>query len=85
MDIYIDDRNDIHHTAVIHSDAVLGRGNKIGPYVIIQSGVVIGDNNYIGPLTVIGEPAEYIKPPEGSKPGRVIIGDNNRISEHVAI
>lgn len=85
MEIYVDNRNDIHPTAMIESDAVIGEGNTIGPYVIIRGCVVIGDNNYIGPLTVIGEPAEYKNPPQGSAPGRVMIGNNNRISEHVAI
>jgi len=45
--------NDIHPTAIVSSDAHLGRGNTIGPYTIIEEGVVLGDDNYIAAHAVI--------------------------------
>lgn len=35
---------DIHATAIISPDAVLGENIKIGPFSIVEEGVVIGDN-----------------------------------------
>jgi len=43
----------IHKTAIIDSDAVLGKGVSIGPYTIIDGGVIIGDNTVIGANNVI--------------------------------
>lgn len=45
--------NDIHASAVVSSDAHLGRGNKVGPYAIIEPGVVLGDDNRIAAHAVI--------------------------------
>ena len=42
-----------HKTAIIDSDAVLGKGVSIGPYTIIDRGVIIGDNTVIGANNVI--------------------------------
>ncbi|MDY6029009.1 MAG: acyl-ACP--UDP-N-acetylglucosamine O-acyltransferase [Acidaminococcaceae bacterium] len=43
----------IHPTAIIHPDAVIGEGVKIGPYAIIDDSVVIGDGCTIGAHAVI--------------------------------
>ena len=43
----------IHKTAIIDSDAILGKGVSIGPYTIIDGGVIIGDNTVIGANNVI--------------------------------
>ncbi len=43
----------IHKTAIIDSDAILGKGVSIGPYTIIDRGVIIGDNTVIGANNVI--------------------------------
>ncbi|MDH5572790.1 MAG: acyl-ACP--UDP-N-acetylglucosamine O-acyltransferase [Gammaproteobacteria bacterium] len=37
--------NTIHSSAVISSQAKLGQGNDIGPFVVIEDDVVLGDNN----------------------------------------
>lgn len=50
----------IHPTAVISSDAIIGKDVHIGPHVVIESGVKIGDKtviqagSYIGLETTIG-------------------------------
>ena len=79
------DHNEIDHTAIIETGAVIGKGNTIGPYAVIRHNAIIGDNNYIGPHVVIGEPAEYRIHPEGKNDTKVIIGNRNRISEFVAV
>lgn len=66
-EFYNIDGNEIHKTAIINNNVVLGKGNRIGAYC------VIGSNGEI----------------RGTKPddfkGKVVIGDNNVISEHVTI
>ena len=53
--------NEIHPSASIADDVVLGDGNKIGPGVIVESGCTIGSENvfwpncYLGPGTTLGD------------------------------
>lgn len=56
--------------------------NDIHPSAVIYEGVEIGKGNTIGPFCIIGAPAEW-KGRETA--GRVIIGNNNRITGHVTI
>ncbi len=44
----------IHETAVIHKEALIGKGVNIGPYAVIDRGVKVGDGTSIGPHTYIG-------------------------------
>ena len=44
---------DIHPTAIVSPDAVLGEGTVIGPYAVIHANVEIGANNRVGPHAVI--------------------------------
>lgn len=79
--------NNIHPTAVIAEDVILGSNVIIHPYVVIQSGVEIGDNVEIFPFAYIGkEPKgagavsrkiEFIK--------KIIIGANCSIGPHVTL
>jgi len=62
---------DIHSTAVIDTNAVIGENNVIGPHVVIEGPVRIGNDNRIGPGTIIT--------------GYTEIGDNNEISGQVYI
>ena len=39
--------NDIHSTAIIGKDVILGKGNKIGAYCVITGKTIIGNNNTI--------------------------------------
>jgi UDP-N-acetylglucosamine acyltransferase len=75
--------NNIHETAIISENVVIGKGNTIGPYSVIHDGVTIGDNNEIGSFVVIGGRGEIRKANEFK--GRIYIGDDNLINHHVTI
>jgi UDP-N-acetylglucosamine acyltransferase len=57
----VDTDTQVHETAIVHEDAQLGPGVKVGPWAIIGPGVVIGDGTEVGPRvlidkdTVVGE------------------------------
>jgi|688.fasta_scaffold16511_10 UDP-N-acetylglucosamine acyltransferase len=51
--------NRIHHSAIVESGSILGRGNTIGPHTFIVKNVEIGNNNWIGPFVTIGSPPEH--------------------------
>lgn len=61
------DGNEIHKTAIINNNVIIGKGNRIGAY------------------TVIGSNGEIRGVDQKAFKGKVIIGDNNIISEHVTI
>lgn len=50
----------IHETAIIATDAIIGKNVSIGPYAVIEGNVTIGDNTviysgvFVGTQTVIG-------------------------------
>jgi len=44
---------DIHPTAVVHPDAQLGKGVRVGPYAIVGEGVCLGDEVEVGPHAVL--------------------------------
>jgi UDP-N-acetylglucosamine acyltransferase len=91
----------IHSTAVIADGAEIEDGVNIGPYCVIGSNVkiksntilkshivvdgdtIIGHNNIIFPFASIGLDPQDLKF-KGEK-SQLIIGDNNRIREHVTI
>lgn len=78
--------NEIHETAIIYPNVIMGVGNKIGPYCVIGSNgeirncnsfdgnVIIGDNNVISELVTIQRPKE--------KGASTKIGSNNIIMAH---
>lgn len=82
-EIYV--KNKIHSTAIVSPFAIIGKGNVIGPYAVIEDGVGIGDNNIIRAFAYIGGDPEYKNPPVGSSIGKIVIGNNNMISEFVSI
>lgn len=57
--------------------------NVIHETAIIYDNVVMGKNNIIGPYCVIGSDGEIRDAKEFK--GQVVIGSNNKISEHVTI
>lgn len=75
--------NTINSAVHIGPNVKLGNNNIIGFGVVIEGDVTIGDNNHIRPFTVIGTPPE--KHGFFKTHGKVIIGNNNEISEHVTI
>lgn len=62
---------EIHPTAIVSSQAQIGKNVVIKPYVIIESDVVIGDNCVIGAHSVI---QRYTK-----------LGSNNHLDTHVVL
>jgi len=59
--------------------------NKIHPTAIIHDNVILGKGNVIGAYTVIGSNGEIRGKNQDDFKGRVVIGDNNVISEFVSI
>jgi UDP-N-acetylglucosamine acyltransferase len=67
----IDQASNIHPTAIIEGDVVLGAGVRVGPYSVIQGDVEIGEGSQIGSHVVIK--------------GSTKIGKNNRIFQFASI
>jgi len=76
--------NNIHPTAIIGKDVVLGKGNKIGAYCVITGKTEIGNNNTFESFCVIGSEPEH-KAYFGKPNKGVCIGDDNIIREYVTI
>ena len=94
-------RASIHPTAIIEDGAILGDNVTIGPFCIVggrarigdgavlHSHVVIAGNTMIGanarifPFAAIGHPPQHLR--YSGDDGRVVIGDNVLIREHVTI
>jgi UDP-N-acetylglucosamine acyltransferase len=49
---------EIHPTAVVHPDAELGAGVRIGPFAVLGAGVRLGDDTTVGPHAVLEGPLE---------------------------
>lgn len=91
----------IHPTAIVSSKAKIGEGVEIGAYCIIGDNVKIGaktilkshvvidgfteigEGNIIFPFTTIGLDPQDLK--FAGENSRTVIGNNNRIREHVTI
>ncbi|MBI6548950.1 UDP-3-O-(3-hydroxymyristoyl)glucosamine N-acyltransferase [Xenorhabdus lircayensis] len=58
MDTTPQPAQDIHPSAVISSDAVLGKNVAVGANAVIESGVVLGDNVIVGAGCFIGKNAQ---------------------------
>jgi UDP-N-acetylglucosamine acyltransferase len=56
---------EIHPTALVHKDARLADGVRIGPYAIVDGGVTVGEGTEVGPRAYLT--------------GRTTIGRKNRI------
>jgi len=76
--------NEIHSTAIIGKDVVLGKGNKIGAYCVITGNTIIGNNNVFESFSVIGSEPEH-KAYFGKPNKGVFIGCDNIIREYVTI
>ncbi len=91
----------IHETAIVDSNAKIGKGVNIGPYSVIGAEVEIGDGTRVGPHVVIQGPtkigdgnhifqfASIGEVPQDKKfageHSLLIIGDNNTIREFCTI
>ncbi len=90
--------NEIHSTAIIGKNAIIGSNVKIGPYCVVDDGVKIGNDNilhssvYISGETDIGKGNSFFPFCSiGSQPqdlkyrgekSKLIIGDENIFREH---
>jgi UDP-N-acetylglucosamine acyltransferase len=78
--------NNIHGTAIITGDVILGQGNEIGPYSVLQGPLRLGDNNIIGSHVTIGAPGQDTRNPRyDSSNCQIDIGNNNIIREYTSI
>jgi len=91
----------IHPTAIIHPQARLGAGVRVGPYAVIDADVELGENCVVGPQvyltghTKIGAANHFHAgcvigdAPQDLKyqgePTRLVIGDHNVFREHVTV
>ena len=91
----------IHPTAIVHPDAILERGVKIGPYAIVGQNVRLGENSEIMAhaivegITVLGKnnkvfPSASIGLPcqdlkYQGEATKLIIGDNNHFREFCTV
>lgn len=91
----------IHNTSIISDKAIIGENVEIGPYciigdkvdigegtilkshIIIEGDTKIGKNNIIFPFASIGVDPQDLK--FSGEQSKTIIGDNNKIREHVTI
>jgi UDP-N-acetylglucosamine acyltransferase len=78
--------NSIHPTAIVDPTAVLGSGNRIGPYCIIGAGVVMGNDNYLSSHVVLGSRPEHRAfhdpdSPKGQSVKNLVIGSSNSFGE----
>ena len=73
----------IHPFAYVDANVVIGDNSEIMPYASIMAGTVMGKNNKIYQGAIIGaEPQDFRWKGE---PTKCIIGDDNKIREHVII
>jgi UDP-N-acetylglucosamine acyltransferase len=79
----IADNVEIGPFCVVGDDVKIGEGTILKSHVVIEGDTVIGKNNVIFPFAVIGVEPQDLKF-KGEK-ARVVIGDNNKIREHVTI
>jgi UDP-N-acetylglucosamine acyltransferase len=78
--------NNIHHTAIIGENVVLGDNNVILPYTLIDGPTEIGSDNIIGPHVVIGSPGQDTRHKYYDSSNSFIkIGNRNIIREFSAI
>lgn len=93
--------SNIHPTAIVHEEAILGKNVRVGPYCIIGPRVSVGDNTEfkshvnVDGLTEIGENNTFFQfcsigaPPQDlsykEEDTKVIIGNGNTIREYVSI
>jgi UDP-N-acetylglucosamine acyltransferase len=76
--------NEIHPTAIIGPDVVMGSGNWVGPYCYITGLTEIGDNNRFEAYVSIGTPAEHREHFEDEGAG-VVIGSGCVLREFTTV
>ncbi len=78
-----------HPTAVVHRDAIIGKGVFLGPYCVIGAGAAIGDGCMIGAHTVVENAAQVgarsILHPHVFLGAGCQLGDDCEIHPHTSI
>ncbi|MDD2708721.1 MAG: acyl-ACP--UDP-N-acetylglucosamine O-acyltransferase [Verrucomicrobiae bacterium] len=69
--------------AVIEAGVKIGKGCRIGPHCFLTGDTTLGENNLVHAGAVIGDEPQDLA--YHGIPTRVVIGNNNRIREHVTI
>lgn len=68
---------------VVEDDVVIGDGCILEPHVVIKRGTILGEGNHIFSGAVLGDLPQHTCVPE--HPGRLVIGSENVIREHVTM
>ena len=68
---------------VIEEGVRIGSECKLESHVVLKSGTTIGKRNFIGEGSVLGARPQHKNCPD--KAGRLIVGDDNTLREHVTI
>ncbi|NBV06929.1 MAG: acyl-ACP--UDP-N-acetylglucosamine O-acyltransferase [Proteobacteria bacterium] len=77
------DNVEIGPYSIIGDDVKIGEGTIIKSHVVIEGDTEIGKNNEIFPFVSIGLAPQDLK--FAGEKSKIIIGDNNKIREHVTI
>lgn len=76
---------EIHQTAIITGDVIMGEGVQIGPYCVVTGPVKLGNFVVLHPGVIIGEPAEAYDPKHILSEDRIEIGDHTVLRENVVV
>jgi UDP-3-O-[3-hydroxymyristoyl] glucosamine N-acyltransferase len=78
-----------HASAVVHDDAVIGKGVFLGPYCVIGAGAVVGEGTMIGSHTVVENGAKIgartVLHPHVFVGAACQIGDDCEVHPHTSI
>ena len=78
-------KNDVHPTAIIDPQVVLGARNIIGPYCVIYGPARIGNDNRIGPGSVLGTNGIDTRTRQTVGGAGFVMGDRNNIADQVSL
>lgn len=84
LNLPAEDAIEIGPYAVLRGDISLGEGSVVGPHACLEGEVVAGRHTRIGHGSVVGAPPQDLAV-QPDAPGRVIMGENNVLREHVTI
>ena len=68
---------------VVEAGAVIEEGCQLGSHVVIKTGTWLGKNNAVSEAAILGGRPQHLR--AGPKVGKLRIGENNSIREHVTI
>lgn len=68
---------------VIEAETAIGPGTQLAGHVVVKSGTCLGARNTVAEYVVLGGLPQHVAPP--GAPGKLCIGDENIIREHVTM